>query len=139
MDNPIDSPLDLGLVNYVKHPSNQNYIVFRFADDKRAVTFEGRLIEGKIWFEKGSETRRTKEYFLFGVHKNDFKKVSKINFDVEAKHKKPFIPFKAFRYFMLLFSAAVLTIAIMGYCEQQKKLNSYNENGLLINHEAESK
>lgn len=139
MDNPIDSPLDLGLVNYVKHPSNSNYVVYRFADINRAESFQIELEEGNIWFEKASEKKRSKLYTLFGIHKNDFKKAEKINFVVEAKHKKPFLPYKPFRYFMLLFSAGVLTIAIMGYCEQQRKLSLYDDNGVLINTEKSSK
>ena len=139
MDNPIDSPLDLGLVNYIKHPSNSNYVVYRFADINRAESFQKELEKAKIWFEKANEEKRSKEYTLFGIHKNDFKKVEKINYTVEAKHKKPFLPFKPFRYFMLLFTAIVMTIAIMGYCEQQRKLSLYDDNGVLINSQNTSK
>lgn len=126
-DNPVDHKLDLGFVNYVQHPQNSEYIVYRFADEKRANDFEAELIIQKIWFEKGTEEKRSVNYILFGVHKTDFKVAQKINYSVEGKNKKPFIPVAWLRYFLLLFSGIVLTLAIMGYCEAQKKLDVENK------------
>lgn len=133
MDNPVDNIADLGFVNYVKHPTNPDYVVYRFGDAARAASFEEALNEAGIFFEKGEEERRTTTFILFGIHKNDYKKTVKINFLVEAKHKKPLLPFKAFRYFMILFSTAAITLAIMGYCEQQKKLASHNNTDSSVN------
>ena len=133
MENPIDHTVDLGLVNYVKHPSNPSYIVYRFVDPERATSFEHELTERNIWFEKSDEEKRGRKYLLFGIHKNDFKVTEKINFLVEAKHKKPFIPFKWLRYPLMVISAILLTVAIMGYCEQQKTLSSYDNLHLSIN------
>lgn len=130
MDNPVDNIVDLGLVNYVKHPENPNYIVFRFADAGRANSFETELNNLKIWFEKSEDQGK---YILFGIHKNDFKKVEGINYKVEAKHKKPFIPFAALRYGLILFSTIVMILAIMGYCESRKVLNEVNEVHRTIN------
>ena len=127
MDNPVDNIIDLGLVNYVKHPSNPLYIVFRFPDEDRASSFEAELIAAEIWFERSSEQKSTRLFHLFGIHQRDFKKAEKINFSVEAKHKKPLIPFKLLRYSLMLFSAVVMTLAIMGYCESRSKLRSISE------------
>ncbi len=135
MDNPVDHIVDLGLVNYVKHPTNADYIIFRFADDERANSFEEFLVSENIWFEKDDEKKHTAKYILFGIHKRDFKQASKANFAVEAKHKKPFIPYKGFRYFMLLFSAIVMTLAVIGYCKQQEKLDSHNDSDVSVNSE----
>lgn len=138
VDNPVDNIVDLGLVNYVQHPSNQNYVVYRFVDPDRAASFEKELTAQNIWFEKDHETKRGREYTLFGVHKNDFKLTDKINFKVEGEHKKPLIPFKGFRYFMVLLGLGILTLAIVGYCKQQEKLASYNDEGVSINKEKKS-
>ena len=46
VDNPVDNVVDLGLVNYVQHPSNPNYIVYRFVDPERAASFEKEL---SVW------------------------------------------------------------------------------------------
>ncbi len=126
-DNPIDSPLDLGFVNYVQHPSNKDYVVFRFSDINRANDFEAHLHEQKIWFERDSEMKRTVEIFLFGLHKTDYTKAQAINFKVEGKHKKPIIPFKGLRYAVLLIGLSLLTLAIVGYCKKQQELESINE------------
>ncbi len=127
MDNPVDSTMiDLGLVNYVQHPSNKNYIVYRFADVNRADSFEKELSKNKIWYEKSITKKRTKDYFLFGIHKNDYNKTQEINFTIEAKHKKPFIPFRFLRWFLMIFSAIVMTITILGYCNQQNRLKQVN-------------
>ncbi|MFT6500833.1 MAG: hypothetical protein ACJASQ_000943 [Crocinitomicaceae bacterium] len=129
VDNPVDNIVDLGLVNYVQHPSNPEYIVYRFVDPERAASFEKELEAQSIWFEKDIENKREKEYILFGVHSRDFKRTDKINFKVEGKHKKPLIPFKGFRYFILIVGLGLLTLAIIGYCKQQEKLSLYNDDG----------
>jgi hypothetical protein len=126
MDNPVDHIADLGLVNYVRHPTNPDYMVYRFGDQARADSFEKALQQAGIEFERAVEERPQRNYHLFAIHKNDYKKTIRMNFMVEAEHKKPLIPFKAFRYFLILFSAFVLTLAMIGYCKQQEKLASHN-------------
>mgnify|MGYP006077227355 FL=1 len=129
VDSPVDNIVDLGLVNYVQHPSNPEYIVYRFVDPERATSFEKELKDQSIWFEKDIENKREKEYILFGVHSRDFKRTDKINFKVEGKHKKPLIPFKGFRYFILILGLGLLILAIIGYCKQKEKLSLYNNDG----------
>ena len=132
-DNPIDNPLDLGFVNYVQHPENKDYVVFRFSDIHRANDFETLLTEQKIWFERDKEMKRTVEVTLFGIHKTDYNKAQSINFQVEGKHKKPLIPFKGLRYSVLIIGLSLLTLAIVGYCKRQDKLQSVNETLRTIN------
>ena len=132
MENPVDHTLDLGLLNYLQHPSNPSYIVYRFPDKERAASFEIELKNNSIWFEKDEENKRGKVYTLFGVHKNDFKVTEQINFKVEAKHKKPFIPFKGFRFIVLFIGLGLLLLSVIGYCKQQEKLSSYNSSSLTI-------
>jgi hypothetical protein len=132
VDSPVDNIVDLGLVNYVQHPSNPEYIVYRFVDPERAASFEKELKDQSIWFEKDIENKREKEYILFGVHSRDFKRTDKINFKVEGKHKKPLIPFKGFRYFILILGLGLLILAIIGYCKQQEKLSLYNNDSASV-------
>jgi len=132
-DNPIDNPLDLGFVNYVQHPSDSRYVVFRFSDINRATDFETALVEQKIWFERDTEMKRTVEVILFGIHKTDFNKAQTINFRVEGKHKKPIIPFKGLRYGILLVGLSLLTLAVVGYCKQKNKLATLNDSLQTLN------
>lgn len=133
MDNPVDHPIDLGLVNYSRHPENSEYVVYRFADEHRAKSFEEALNEKGIQFESDTHEKKQVTYYLFGIHKNHYKVTEKINYTVEAKHRKPFIPFAGFRWFLILFSAIVMVLAIMGYCKAQEKLTSLDETSASVN------
>ena len=127
MDNPVDHPIDLGFVNYVRHPSNKDYIVYRFSDPKRAEAFRSDLQSQGIWFEEDTEEKRETLVYMFGVHKTDFNRTQKINYKVEGAHKKPIIPFKGLRFGLLLFFFAAVVLAFVGYCKRQEKLRLVNE------------
>jgi hypothetical protein len=118
MDSKVESIIDLGLVNYVRHPSNPNYIVFRFANKIKADDFEDNLTIDKIWFEKGEEDTRGKTYILFGIHKRDYSKVERINYDVEGRNRNFLISNKFFRWTFVLFSIGAMLLAIVGYCSR---------------------
>lgn len=115
--------LDLGFVNYTQHPENPDYVVYRFTDKPRADDFRRHLTEQKIWFEDSLGEKRGKTVYLFGIHRTDFNRTQTINFQVESHHKKPIIPFKGLRWFVLLFGFTALTLALIGYCKQQNAVN----------------
>jgi hypothetical protein len=127
MENPIDNSIDLGFVNYVQHPENKQYVVFRFADTNRSKSFEECLNEEKIWFEKGDEEKRGRKYELYAVHQSDYNKAQKLNYKVEGLHKKPIIPFAILRWSLMIFSAFVMTLAIIGYVKGKKHLNQESQ------------
>lgn len=113
MEDKLDIGLDIGFVNYKKHPSNQNYMVFRFKEPKMANYFRVRLEEEKIWFEEGEEDLRTgKKVIMFGVHKSDYNKVQKINYEAHGKHRKPFIQDKALRTVLMVLLFALIALSI---------------------------
>ena len=60
-------------------------------------------------------------------YKNDYKKVTRINFLVEAKHKKPLIPWKGLRYASVLIMLGIITLALIGYMKSKEKLRLHNE------------
>ena len=133
MDNPVDHPIDLGLVNYSRHPENHEFIVYRFADEGRANSFEAALNEQGIPYENDTHEKKQVTYHLFGIHKNYYKKTEKINYKVEAQHRKPFIPYVGFRWFLILISGVAMSLAILGYCKAQEKLSSYDKKPTSIN------
>lgn len=116
MASQVEHITDLGLVNYVQHPSNPDYIVFRFADVERATTFQTALEDNKIWYERSEEMGRMRLFYLFGVHRHDYDKVQRINFEVEAKHRDFIIGNTFLRWFLILFSTGIITLAFVGYC-----------------------
>jgi hypothetical protein len=127
MDSKVENIIDLGLVNYVRHPSNPNYIVFRFANKIKADDFEKTLTVSKIWFEKGQEDTRGKTYFLYGIHNRDYSKVERINYDVEGRNRTFLISNKFFRWALVLFSMGVMILATIGYCSRPDLLGGKSE------------
>ena len=126
MGEHVEHITDLGLVYYVQHPTNPKYVVFRFADKDRADDFENALKLNDIWFEKNQESGRTRIFYLFGVHRRDFKQAQALNFAVEGKHRSFIIKSTFFRWFLILFSVGITTLAFVGYCKRpdviQKKV-----------------
>ena len=116
MDSKVENIIDLGLVNYVRHPSDPNYVVFRFADRKRADDFEKSLSEKKIWFERAEENTRNKTYILFGIHNRDHSAVERINYEVEGRNRNFIIGNKLMRWTLIVFTLGVIVLASVGYC-----------------------
>ena len=126
MENPIEH-LDLGLVNFTKHPTNPDYVVYRFTDLDKANSFRGELNENKIKFEEDTQYKKQVSYTLFAVHKKFYKQTMRMNFKVEGKHKKPLIPFFTLRWFVLLFGLGILLLSILSYYKHMDHLNEQTE------------
>lgn len=126
MENPIEH-LDLGLVNFTKHPSNPDYVVYRFTNEEKANSFRRELEEQKIAFEEDTEDKKQVSYTLFAVHKKFYKQTMRLNFKVEGKHKKPLIPFFTLRWFVLLFGLSILLLSILSYYKHMEHLNEKTE------------
>lgn len=126
MENPIEH-LDLGLVNFTKHPSNPDYVVYRFTNEEKANSFRRELEEQKIAFEEDTENKKQVSYTLFAVHKKFYKQTMRMNFKVEGKHKKPLIPFFTLRWFVLLFGLSILLLSILSYYKHMEHLNEKTE------------
>ena len=126
MENPIEH-LDLGLVNFTKHPSNPDYVVYRFTNEEKANSFRRELEEQKIAFEEDTQGKKQVSYTLFAVHKKFYKQTMRMNFKVEGKHKKPLIPFFTLRWFVLLFGLSILLLSILSYYKHMEHLNEKTE------------
>ncbi|GEM_PF-229862 len=118
---------DMGLVNYRQHPTNVNFIVYRFKDIHRADTFEEKLKVANIWYERSNPEEDEKQLYMFAVEKKFFNKTQKLNFETEAKHKKFLIPHKVFRNFFVLFFMSLIVLAAVGYCQSRKVLQEATE------------
>lgn len=123
MEDGLDTPIDLGFVNYKKHPSDTRYMVFRFKNHDMAAFFKDEMTNQKIWFEEGEEVLKSeKKVILFGVHNTDYKKAQKINYLASAKYRSPFIENKPLRILLLSFFFILVAFAIFGII----KVNYYN-------------
>ena len=126
MENPIEH-LDLGLVNFTKHPNDPNYIVYRFTESNKANSFREELILNNISFEQDTEKKKQLTYTLFALKKKHYKKTMEINFKVEGEHKTPLIPFRLLRWTVLLFGLGILLLSILSYCKHMTYLNEQTE------------
>ena len=103
----------LNLTNYSDHPTRIGYTVYRFFEKERAGYFEELLTKENVYFETSVEELDNTIY-LFGVRKGDAKQVMNANYLVSARFRKKIIPNSYFRWGVLLFFIAVLTLAVIG-------------------------
>lgn len=102
------------LTNYYEHPGDNRYYVFEFPTDDYANEFEALLVSRKVAFERHFDAEASRNV-LFGIHRDFFKDALWCNNILYAKHRKPFISNSVFRWFVLLFTAGLITLAIVGY------------------------
>lgn len=103
----------LELINFQDHPTNINKKVFFFKQVSHANYFEVMLVESKIIYEKQIDEEGDQTIY-FGVKKSDFKTVQQLNYLTIGHFRKPFIPDKFFRYFLIVLSIFVVGLAILG-------------------------
>ncbi|WP_027418347.1 hypothetical protein [Crocinitomix catalasitica] len=106
---------NLGLVNYIDHPTDKSYKVFSFNSDDQASFFEEQLNNSKVGFEKDTETVKDELLYLYAIHQKHFEKAQQANFDVSAKFKGFIIKNAVLRYSLIIFVLAVITLGLIGY------------------------
>ena len=118
---------DMALVNYRQHPTNINYMVYRFTDINRANTFESLLKENNRGYERADPEKDEKLVYMFAVEKKHFKKTQRLNFQTEGKHKTHLISNKPARNIFVLIMLSILCLGIIGYCKSRKVLEEATE------------
>jgi hypothetical protein len=101
------------LININDHPTNRNMKVFFFRQEDHANYFELMLIESKIKYEKQVDEEGDQTIY-FGVKKKDYKTVQRLNYLTIGQFRKPFIPDKILRIFVIALSVLVLALAFIG-------------------------
>lgn len=103
----------LSMINFQDHPTNRNMEVFFFKQEIHAAYFERLLNEHNLFYEKQIDTESDQTIY-FGVKKTDFKEAKRLNYLTIGHFRKPFIPDVFFRYFIIIISIIVLSLAIIG-------------------------
>ena len=98
-------------VNHYTHPGDTRYHVFVFRESHHARRFEERCAAEGIAFERHEEEGEV----MFGVAKTSFTEALRANHLVHAEFRSHFIPHKGWRWGLLVFTAAVLGLALMGW------------------------
>ena len=106
------------LTNYYEHPGDNRYYVFEFSTDDLANEFEALLVSRSVVFERHFDGEDSQNV-LFGIHRDRLRDAMWCNNMVYAKHRKPFISNTFFRWFVLLFTTALVALAVMGYLKNR--------------------
>ena len=100
--------------NWREHPTKKRYFVFFFTSLEQGDHFEILLTENQIWFEKFKDEDQPNRPIWFAIGKNDMEQVKYLNNLTLGKYRKPFMPNRIFRWFVIVFAILVLGLAITG-------------------------
>ena len=98
-------------VNHHTHPGDTRYHVFVFREAHYARRFEERCTQEDIPFEKHEEGGEV----MFGIAKTHFSKALRANHLVYAEFRTHFIPSRSWRWGLLVFTATMVGLALMGW------------------------
>lgn len=105
----------MNFTNYTDHPGDNRYLVFHFWQQKFADEFEKGITERDVVFERYEEEENGKIKYYFGISKSYSKDAHYVNRMLHAEHRKPFIPIKGLRYFVLILTLIFVVLGIIGY------------------------
>jgi hypothetical protein len=107
----------LRLTNFQDHPGDHRYLVFHFQDGKMAGEFMDELTMAAIPFEIDDENAGPP--YLIGVKKQFRERAVRLNYLVYGRHRPRFIGDDVFRWFLLVFVALLVLLAILGWFNRQ--------------------
>jgi len=113
-------PNEMRLTNWYTHPADNRYHVFEFRNAEMAEEFERDLVAQGIDFEKAPiERDQSGEGVLlqFGIHRAAFKDALRVNHLLHGRHREPFIGHQGLRWAMLLVTAGMIGLALMGWMQ----------------------
>lgn len=92
--------------NYFLHPADNRYYVFTFREEVHADRFELSLKKDGVPYERSEKE--------FGVPRTHFNEALRHNHLLHAENRKPFIENKGLRYTILIVTAAMVLLAVVG-------------------------
>ena len=101
----------LSLTNFEDHPTDHRYMVFNFPTSQMAGEFMDALTMKAIPFEVDDSGGPP---FLIGVKKHFRERAVKENYIVTGRHRRPFIVDPVFRWFVFIFVALAIILAVAG-------------------------
>jgi hypothetical protein len=101
----------LDLSNFRDHPTEKNFIVFFYTNQETALYFESLLILNNIIYDKDTDSNR----MYYAISRKQFKLCQELNNQALNKFRKPFIPQKSLRYFVLVLFFLFILVAVIGY------------------------
>ena len=99
--------------NWYSHPGDNRYHVFEFRSKALADEYQRDLELAGIDFERAPVEPDGLE--RFGIHRSEFQAALRVNHLLHGRHRRPFIANPALRWVMLLITAAVVGLAVVGW------------------------
>lgn len=99
------------LTNYNEHPTEPEWLVFRFNSEQQARQFEEALQHGGLRHERDTEGGPP---YLVAARRADREKAVRFNYVVLGQHRSPFIPHRGLRWAIFGVVAALIALALAG-------------------------
>jgi hypothetical protein len=99
------------LTNYAEHPTEDQWLVFRFHSEAQAAEFEEALRGGGLRHERDPEGGPP---YLVAARRADREKAVRLNYVVLGRHREPFIGNKAMRWGLIALLGLLLAMGAIG-------------------------
>jgi hypothetical protein len=103
------------LKNYRPHPTQARYMIFIYHDYRMACSFEDDMKAQTLFFEKDVAEEGPNKKWLYAVRKQDMAKAKEFNNLAVGKFRQPFISDPILKYAVLIISALLIGMAVVGY------------------------
>lgn len=100
------------MTNFIPHPTNEEYVVFMFHDERMSEYFRNKLDENKIQYEKDRDDENDPPRDLYAVRRTRFDQVVQYNYESHGKFRKPLLGNAFWRWFVMLFVLILTLIAL---------------------------
>ncbi|MBK9148073.1 MAG: hypothetical protein IPM12_09710 [Flavobacteriales bacterium] len=99
------------LTNFSEHPTDDQWLVFRFHSEEQALEFEEALRNGGLRHERDPEGGPP---FLVAARRADRERAVRFNYTVMGRHREPFIANKPLRWGLIALLGVLLALAAVG-------------------------
>lgn len=103
----------MNITNFDDHPGDNRYYVFKYRLDEHADEFATLLQEKNVVYERFYD--EDNDMTLFGIAKTFSKEAIWCNNIVHGRHRKPFISIGILRWALLIVTAGMILLALIGY------------------------
>lgn len=100
------------LTNYNEHPTDPDWLVFRFTTEVQAGEFVQLLREEELRFEQDATDGPP---FLVAVRSRHRSAAVRLNYLVLGRHRKPFLPDAILRWTVIGVVGALIIMALIGW------------------------
>ncbi len=102
--------------HYYEHPTDSNYLIFTLRREDMAEYFAQQLTDANIGYETDTDINpQKKKLYHFAILQSNRPKAMEIFLETWAKFRKPFFHNPTIKFFLLLLTVSLITLAIIGF------------------------